>query len=271
MKTPYRSLLLAALMLALAGHVAASEHKAEPAKEEKKDDKKDEKPAEPELPSKPYPKDARRKVTPAAAAKPADKPAEKPAEKPADKAPAAEKVAEKAVEKPVELAAVAPAPKKKPKPVAPRHEPAPDPALRAVFADAVAADAHGQSPQREPYVVKQGDTLDRVAKKTLPTTPFSPQVVREAFVKANPQAFPDGRPTQKLRAGTSMRIPDASIFRLVVLGEAGADDHGSHGMHGAPRAEAPAVLAVPPRPVLSAAPPAGEVSAEEKKKWVRFP
>jgi hypothetical protein len=46
--------------------------------------------------------------------------------------------------------------------------------------DTVKADAHGQSPEREPYGVQARDTMDRVIKKTFPTTPLSREVMREA-------------------------------------------------------------------------------------------
>ena len=85
--------LLACLLLALGSSALANDPPKEPAKDAKKDE---EKPAEPDLPSKPYPKNAvpkaflpKKDEQKEAAAKPEaghDKPAEKVAEKPAEKA-----------------------------------------------------------------------------------------------------------------------------------------------------------------------------------------
>ena len=298
---------------------AKADPKADP-KAAKADAKKDDKPAEPELPSKPFPKVT---AIPRPADKPAAKPAEKTAEKPADKP--AEKAAEKPSEKPAEKAAANAhggghdkpvdmviekvpvvkheAPKKrKPAPhAAAKHEPVKG-ALHDVARDAVDAHAHGQSAEVKNYVVEARDSLDSIIKKIFPTTPFSADVMREAFVKANPQVLAD--PKAKLRAGQNLRVPDQSMFRLVVLGDvsppAAAKPHGDQ-PHAAPVeiirprepvtrdastpaiAVAPAptmnnppnpdVIAIPKPPVIVAGSegPVPPVSPEEKKKWVRFP
>lgn len=286
-----QTLLAASLTLAFCGVVHAEDAPAKPATEATKAEKSD-KPAEKELPSKPYPKNpVPAKLTPSL-----EKPvgsvnaAAAVTTKPEAAKPKEEKVAEAIFDKPV------PAKKHKSE-----HKPAAhaksshahaaiDPSMKQLVSDTVAADAHGQSAEREPYKVQAKDTLDRVIKKTLPTTPFSNGVLREAFMKANPQIFPEGR-LQRLRAGQTLRIPDAAMLRLVVLGEVGgkADIHvdDSHGSaQDAPKA-APAVaaptaapaadtvppLSVPRQPVAvaSANMPAATVSPEEKKKWIRFP
>lgn len=304
--------------LALANDPPAKPDAAKPA-DAKAEAKKDDKPAEPELPSKPFPK-----VTsiPRPADKPAAKPADKAAEKPADKP--VEKTAEKPSEKPVEKAAANAhggghdkpvdmvvekvpvvkheAPKKrKPAPQAAKHEPVKG-ALHDVARDAVDAHAHGQSGEVKSYVVEARDSLDSIIKKIFPTTPFSADVMREAFVKANPQVLAD--PKAKLRAGVTLRVPDQSMFRLVVLGDVNppvaAKPHGDQ-PHSAPveiirprepvmrEASTPAiavapapsmnnppnpdVIAIPKPPVIVAGSegPAPPVSPEEKKKWVRYP
>jgi phage tail protein X len=272
--------------------------------------KKDDKPAEPELPSKPFPK-----IT--SIPRPADKPAAKPAEKPADKP--ADKAAEKPAEKPamnahadhdkpadvvIEKVPVVKhdAPKKrKPAQHAAKHEPVKG-ALQDVARDAVDAHAHGQSSDIQTYKVEARDTMDSIIKKIFPTTPFSTDVMREAFVKANPQVLAD--PKAKLRAGQTLRVPDQSMFRLVVLGDVNpppaAKPHGEQAQsapveiirprepvarEASPTAIAlapapsmnnppnPDVIAIPKPPVIVAGSegPAPPVSPEEKKKWVRFP
>lgn len=284
-----QTLLAASLTLAFCGNAHANDAPAKPAAEAPKTEKS-EKPPEKELPSKPYPKNpVPAKLTPtlekpvgslnaAAVVTPPKPEAAKPKE---------EHVAEAIFDKPV--------PAKKHKPAAHAKKDhahvANDPSMKQLVSDTVAADAHGQSGDREPYKVQAKDTLDSVIKKTLPTTPFSSEILREAFMKTNPQVFPEGRP-QRLRAGQTLRIPDAAMLRLVVLGEVSgkADSHadGNHGMaHDAPKAApaaaasptaVPAVDSVPPlsvprQPVAvaSANLPAPAVAPEEKKKWIRFP
>lgn len=266
--------------------------------------------AESALPSKPYPKNA-------APFKPKGA-AEKPMAAVTPPAPEKADAGHDKHDKPADKAATAEphhaAPAKKHKPAAHaannHGHAAADPALHGVLNDTVKADAHGQSPEREPYVVQARDTMDRVIKKTFPTTPFSIEVMREAFMKANPQALAAGK-SAKLRPGSVLRLPDAGIIRLVVLGEmappmmtAAANSGGSgngtahsvglsqSGSHDAPKIiavpappaaapTAPAAMIEPPAPpialprqavtVASSANPAPEVTSEEKKKWVRFP
>ena len=335
MKNLHLSPLAVILALTVSGSVLANDPPAKPeaakpadAKADPKADpkaakaeaKKDDKPAEPELPSKPFPK-----VT--SIPRPADKPAAKPAEK------SAEKTAEKTAEKPVDKAAEKPAdkaadkaamngqsdntkapdmviekvpvvkyeaPKKRKPAKLAKVEPVKGP-LNEVARDAVEAHAHGQSNETANYVVEARDTIDGIIKKIFPTTPFSSDVMREAFVKANPQVLAD--PKAKLRAGQSLRVPDQSMFRLVVLGDVNPpaakpkavevqvqpveiirpiepmNREASITATALTRAPSmnnplyPDVIAVPKPPMVVAGSegPAIPVPAEEKKKWVRFP
>jgi len=294
---------------------AKADPKADP-KAAKAEAKKDDKPAEPDLPSKPFPK-----VT--SIPRPADKPAAKPADKPADKTAdkPADKPAEKLAEKPADKAAAnghadhdkAPdmviekvpvvkyeAPKKRKPAKLAKVEPVKGP-LSEVARDAVEAHAHGQSNETANYVVEARDTIDSIIKKIFPTTPFSADVMREAFVKANPQVLAD--PKAKLRAGQSLRVPDQSMFRLVVLGDVNPpaakpkavevqvqpveiirpiepmNREASITATAVTRAPSmnnslyPDIIAVPKPPMVVAGSegPAIPVPAEEKKKWVRFP
>jgi len=320
MKIAQRELLIACLALLFGGNVLAADPpkdapKADAKKEEKKDEaktdeKKDEKkdeakkdgkdgkepakaeaPAEPDLPSKPYPKNATPKAfmpkgepkkEGAAAAKPEDKPAEKAADK-GDKH-GADKPADKAADhgdKGGEKQAVVlkPAPKKR-KPVAAAPKPVTDPAMATVARETLQSAAPTGA-----YQVKAGDNLDKVIKKTMPNTPFSMEVMREAFARANPQLLGEVK-AMKLKPGSTLNVPGASVLRQVVLGDP------------APQAEVMQIKAVeldraapvfaptvaptasdlnPPIAIPRQAPnvaynsPAPEVSAEEKKKWVRFP
>lgn len=314
-----RHLLLAAIMMALGGHAVAGDPPKEPPKDAKDAKKEEAKSDEPDLPSKPYPKNAVPKAfqpkteTKEAAAKPeaapekaAAKPAEKPAEKVAEKAPAkvAEKPVDKTIDKPLvkmpvvdkhdtghDKPVVVAAPKKRK--VARAAAPAPVASANASMQQLAHESARrtAMSADREAYVAQSGDTLDKVIKKTFPAAPFSMEIMREAFVRANPKLIPPKN--VKLRAGQIVQLPDVNLMRTVVLGEGAGtatmavsgDVHYDKRPHifipasTAPAAAAPAAavlsqpIAVPRLPVnvASSALPAPEVSAEEKKKWVRFP
>jgi len=288
--------LLACLLLALGSSALANDPPKEPAKDAKKDE---EKPAEPDLPSKPYPKNAvpkaflpKKDEQKEAAAKPEaghDKPAEKSAEK-ADDKHAADKTAvvkfDGGHDQPAPVA-VAPKRRKLARAQAPAHAAghSPNPVIRQVAGESVRT----ASADRDAYVAQKNDTLDKVIAKTFPKTPFSMEIMREAFVRANPQLRPPVK-NVKLNAGQVLQLPDVNVMRMVVMGEGGGATIAMSGdVHydkkqslfvpatTAPAAVAPAVavqkqIAIPPLPVnVASSAPTQEVSAEEKKKWVRFP
>jgi len=315
MKIAQRQLLIAALVLLFGGNVfAADPPKEEAKKEEKKDEaKKDEKkdeakkdgkdgkeppkaeaPAEPELPSKPYPKNASPKAFAPkgepkkfeeAAAKPVDKPADKMADKAAEKHgadKAADKHADHGADKGADkhaAAPVKPAPKKR-KPVAAAPKPVTDPAMATVARESL----QGAGPTGA-YQVKSGDNLDKVIKKTMPNSPFSMEVMREAFARANPQLLGEVK-AMKLKPGSTVNVPGAAVLRQVVLGDpapqAEIKQIKAAELHRAAPVVAPTVaptasdlnptIAIPRQaPNVAYNGPAPEVSSEEKKKWVRFP
>jgi len=295
--------LLACLLLALGSSALANDPPKEPAKDAKKEE---EKPAEPDLPSKPYPKNAvpkaflpKKDEQKEAAAKPdagRDKPAEKAAEKPAEKA--ADKHAEKPAEKTAVVkfdgghdqpAPVAVAPKRRKVVRAPAAAPAAAHSANPVIQQVAGESVKTASADRDAYVAQKNDTLDKVIAKTFPKTPFSMEIMREAFVRANPQLRPPVK-NVKLNAGQVLQLPDVNVMRMVVMGEGGGATIAMSGdVHyekkqslfvpsaSAPAAVAPAVavqrqIAIPPLPVnVASSAPTQEVSAEEKKKWVRFP
>ncbi len=315
-----RQLVIACLALLCSGAALANDPPKDPPKADAGKDAKADAPAEPDLPSKPYPKNAvpkafapkaePKKFDEGVAAKPADKPAEKSAEKPADKVaekPAAkpadkaadkhgdkhgdkhdEKVADKAADKPAEKIAVIdksllpahnkPAAKKQKAAAAPK--PVTDPSLAAVARDSLRGSAMGTA-----YQVKSGDNLDRVIKKTMPNSPFSMEVMREAFARANPQLMSAVKAV-KLKPGSTLNVPSAAVLRQVVLGDpapqAELKQVKAAELHASAPVVAPTIASTasdlnPPIAIPRQAPnvayngPAMEVSAEEKKKWVRFP
>lgn len=294
-----RPLLIALLALMCGGAAIAADT---PPADDKKDGKeaKADAPAEPELPSKPYPKNASPKAfAPKAEPKKFDeggaKPAEKVAEKPADKAmdkpaeKAAEKPADKAAEKPAEAKTMVaahqpahdkPAMKKRRQATAPAPKPVADPALAAVARESLNAKPAGGA-----YQVKAGDNLDGVIRKTMPGSPFSMEVMREAFARANPQLLASVK-TMRLKAGSTLNVPNADVMRQVVLGDAAAQPEAAVAKPSELYKTAPVVTPSAPAVISDQNPPIAiprqapdmpvpaamaEVAPEEKKKWVRYP
>lgn len=93
------------------------------------------------------------------------------------------------------------------------------------------------------YVVKSGETLDQVIKKTMGDSPLRIEVLRRAFTQQNPQAFTKTSP-RVLMAGSVLTIPDGEVL-LKMQGSnkstPGAQDH------------------------------SGSDMMNERKNWVRFP
>jgi hypothetical protein len=291
--------------------------KAADNKDEKKDgkdgkdgkDAKAEAPAVPDLPSKPYPSNAtpkafqpKKDAAPKADAgqeKPADKAAEKPADKGGDKAaakPGTDKAADKhAAEKPADKSAdahatVAPKQENTPNKAVKKHRnghntqakttPAPTPAM-IELAREVAAQQKNAGAQS--YVVRARDNLDSVIRKTMPANLFAADVLRQAFLRANPALVT--ATNVKLRPGQVLQVPDVATIRAVVMSESG-NSNGSDSkisLHSTAPVVSPTVaatandlnppIAIPRLPVnvAGSANPAPEVSPEEKKKWVRYP
>ena len=68
-----------------------------------------------------------------------------------------------------------------------------------------AACAQAAEPART-YNVVSGDTLDKVIRQTMGDSPFNMDVLRQAFMQQNPQAFTKGSP-KYLMAGAVVRVP----------------------------------------------------------------
>jgi hypothetical protein len=58
------------------------------------------------------------------------------------------------------------------------------------------------------YLVQPGDTLDEIIVRLVGDTPIRKNVLREAFVHANPNSFRNSNPNYML-AGIRLRVPDA--------------------------------------------------------------
>ena len=94
------------------------------------------------------------------------------------------------------------------------------------------------------HTVKRGETLDKIIQKTMADSPLRVELLRKAFIQLNPQAFPGGQ-ASRMRADQLLQVPDAlQLLRAV---------------------------AMPILEVTEASRPATPVSAQEQRRWVRFP
>jgi hypothetical protein len=128
--------------------------------------------------------------------------------------------------------------------------------------DMVAPAAMGQ------YKVKAGDTIDRVIQKFYASTPLRSDVLRNALVQNNPQAFVKGNP-KSLLAGATLMLPEPAdvVKRLMPTLVADLQTAG-------------ASTAMTPVATAHAAPQGGAVAHQaghnpgpdiNKRNWVRYP
>ena len=64
--------------------------------------------------------------------------------------------------------------------------------------------------------VRRGETLDMVIRKVAPNSPLQRDLLRKAFVRANPHAFRRNNPNW-LYAGVVLKVPDIDDLRRVVF------------------------------------------------------
>ncbi len=96
------------------------------------------------------------------------------------------------------------------------------------------------------YVTVAGDTLDRVIRKTMADSPLKDELLRQAFIAANPKVFAAGR-NSRLRVGTELKLPETNaLLRDILLPLLSPTEVGSY---------------FPPPPT----------TAEERRRWVRYP
>lgn len=69
------------------------------------------------------------------------------------------------------------------------------------------------------YQVRRGETLDMVIRKVAPNSPIQRDVLRQAFVKANPHAFRRNNPNW-MYAGVVLKVPDVDDLRRVIFRDA---------------------------------------------------
>ena len=94
------------------------------------------------------------------------------------------------------------------------------------------------------HTVKRGETLDKIIQKTMADSPLRVELLRKAFIQLNPQAFPGGQ-ASRMRADQLLQVPDAQQLLRAV--------------------------AMPMLEVTEASRLTTPVSAQEQRRWVRFP
>ena len=94
------------------------------------------------------------------------------------------------------------------------------------------------------YKALRGESLDKVIQKTMADSPLRIELLRNAFIELNPQAFPGGQ-ASRMRSTEPLNVPDpVQLLRAVAIPLMETED--------ASRAPAPA-------------------STEQQRRWVRFP
>ena len=103
---------------------------------------------------------------------------------------------------------------------------------------------------RSTYQVVSGDTLDKVIRKTMPDSPLRTDILRNAFVQQNPQAFTKS-PPRSLMAGAVLNVPNHDdLLRSYMVpgyspGNSGMNRGGGYST--------------------------ADMNMNERKNWVRFP
>jgi Tfp pilus assembly protein FimV len=117
-------------------------------------------------------------------------------------------------------------------------------------ADAAAAEAAPKPAAT--YTPRKGETLDHVIQVTMPDSPLKMDLLRRAYISQNPQAFVTPITTPpRMKKGAVLTIPDHKKLLLSVAGPLTAE----------PDADATG----------GQRSPAAVSSAEERKRWVRYP
>lgn len=122
-------------------------------------------------------------------------------------------------------------------------EPAPAAAPKVAAWSAPAAELPVAA-SAQTHTVKRGETLDKIIQKTMADSPLRVELLRKAFIQLNPQAFPGGQ-ASRMRADQLLQVPDAQQLLRAV--------------------------AMPMLEVTEASRLAAPVSAQEQRRWVRFP
>jgi Tfp pilus assembly protein FimV len=123
----------------------------------------------------------------------------------------------------------------------------PEPAVAGDAAAAAAAPKPGMT-----YTPRKGETLDHVIQVTMPDSPLKMDLLRRAFISQNPQAFVTPVTTPpRMKKGAVLTVPDHQKLLQSVMGPLTAEKD----VEAAGSQQSPAAVS----------------SAEERKRWVRYP
>lgn len=108
------------------------------------------------------------------------------------------------------------------------------------------------APAGSTYKVQSGDTLDKVVRHTMGDSPLKPELLRQAFIQQNPQAFTKSSP-RALVAGAVLTIPNHEDILRQHMNQArqGAVSGTGRG--------------------ISTGYATTDMNMNERKNWVRFP
>tara|TARA_S200000501_G_scaffold378424_1_gene440935 strand:+ start:1505 stop:2494 length:990 start_codon:yes stop_codon:yes gene_type:complete len=94
------------------------------------------------------------------------------------------------------------------------NDKAASPQVKQIVKDTVDNNSYGQ--KGNSYVVQDGDNLDQIIRMTYPSTPFLNSIMREAFVKANPDIL-TSNDSYKIYKGQVLKFPSADLMRSVLM------------------------------------------------------
>jgi Tfp pilus assembly protein FimV len=106
-------------------------------------------------------------------------------------------------------------------------------------------------PAGKSYTVQAGDTIDKVIRQHLAESPLKIEVLRQALMQQNPQAFTQSTP-RVLIAGAVLRMPSNEDLLRTQLGASG-------------KASAPSGS------TWAGGYSTRDMNMNERKNWVRFP
>ena len=123
----------------------------------------------------------------------------------------------------------------------------PEPAAAGDAPVAAAAPKPGMT-----HTPRKGETLDHVIQVTMPDSPLKMDLLRRAFISQNPQAFVTPVTTPpRMKKGAVLTVPDHQKLLQSVMGPLTAEKD----VEAAGSQQSPAAVS----------------SAEERKRWVRYP
>ncbi|MEY4122532.1 MAG: hypothetical protein RLZZ457_1370 [Pseudomonadota bacterium] len=108
------------------------------------------------------------------------------------------------------------------------------------------------APAGSTYKVQSGDTLDKVVRHTMGDSPLKPELLRQAFIQQNPQAFTKSTP-RALVVGAVLTVPNHDDVLRMHMSQVKPS-----GAAGTGRA-------------MGAGYATTDMNMNERKNWVRFP